>query len=136
MAQQDQHVEIARLQREVTKYIGALDADSLIFDFHQLETGKVKLDLVTVNPHHRQSFLFHTVEGFDKVDALGKMEQYVRTYKEKESSYTIQWSLHGEHELHTSYFRAKNVWLALDKLTYGRDMNAIIVYSVVLNPIS
>lgn len=136
MTQQDQHFEIARLQREITKYIGGLDADSLIFDFHQLDTNKVKLDVVTVSPHHRQSFLFHSVEGFDKVDALVKMEQYVRTYKDKESSYTIQWSLRGEHELHTSYFRAKNVWQALDKLTYGRDMNAIIVYSVVLNPIS
>ncbi|MFN3342065.1 MAG: hypothetical protein ACK40M_05165, partial [Flavobacteriales bacterium] len=89
-----------------------------------------------VNPRHRQSFLFHTVDGYDKVDALRKMLDYVRNYKERESSYTIQWSLRGETELHTSYFRAKNIFDALDKLTYGRDLNSIIVYSVVLNPIS
>ncbi|HLP10688.1 MAG TPA: hypothetical protein VK177_02090 [Flavobacteriales bacterium] len=131
----DQHVEIARLQKEISKYIGGLDPESLIFDYHQLE-GKVKLDIITVNPIHRQSFLFHTVDGFDKIDALFKMLKYVQTYKEKDSSYTIQWSLSGDPELHTSYFRAKNVWEALDKLTHSRDMNAIIVYSVVLNPIS
>jgi hypothetical protein len=133
---QDQHFEIARLQKEISKYIGGLDAESLIFDYHTLDGSKLKLDIITVNPIHRQSFLFHTVEGFDKVDALIKMLKYVQTYKEKDSSYTIQWSLRGETELHTSCFRAKNVWDALDKLIYGRDMNAIIVYSVVLNPIS
>jgi hypothetical protein len=131
----DQHVEIARLQKEITKYIGGLSPESLIFDYHQLD-GKLKLDIITVNPIHRQSFLFHSVEGFDKIDALFKMLKYVQTYKEKDSSYTIQWSLSGDPELHTSYFRAKNVWEALDKLTHSRDMNAIIVYSVVLNPIS
>lgn len=132
----DQHIEIARLQKEIKKYIGGLNDESLIFDYAQADANKVKLDLITVNPLHRQSFLFHSVEGFDKVDALFKMLKYVQTYKEKESSYTIQWTLRGEIELHTSYFRAKNVYDALDKLTYGRDMNALIVYSVVLNPIS
>ncbi len=132
----DQHFEIARLQREITKYIGGLDESSLIFDFHQLETNKIRLDVVTVNPVHRQSFLFHSVEGFDKVDSLKHMYNYVQTYKDKESSYTIQWCLRGDTELNTSYFRAKNVWEALEKLTYGRDMNALIVYSVVLNPVS
>ncbi len=132
----DQHFEIARLQKEITKYIGGLNEQSLIFDYHQLEGNKLRLDIITVNPIHRQSFLFQSVEGFDKVDALFKMLKYVQTYKEKDSSYTIQWSLRGEPDLHTSYFRAKNVWEALDKLTHSRDMNAIIVYSVVLNPIS
>lgn len=132
----DQHIEIARLQKEIKKYIGGLNDESLIFDYAQADANKVKLDLITVNPLHRQSFLFHSVDGFDKVDALFKMLKYVQTYKEKESSYTIQWTLRGEIELHTSYFRAKNVYDALDKLTYGRDMNALIVYSVVLNPIS
>lgn len=132
----DQLFEIARLQKEITKYIGGLNESSLIFDYQTIESNKVRLDVITVNPIHRQSFLFHSVEGFDKVDALIKMLKYVQTYKEKESSYTIQWCLKGETELHTSYFRAKNVWEALDKLIFGRDMNAIIVYSVVLNPIS
>jgi len=132
----DKNFEVARLQKEITKYIGGLSDASLIFDFHQLEDNRVKLDIITVNPIHRQSFLFQSVEGFDKVDALFKMLQYVQTYKEKDSSYTIQWSLRGQPDLHTSYFRAKNVWQALDKLTHGRDMNALTVYSVVLNPIS
>jgi hypothetical protein len=129
------HLEIAALQKEIGSYIGGLEPDSLVFEFSG-DSPKIKLDLITVNPRHRQSFLFHTVEGLDKVDALKKMLDYVKNYKERESSYTIQWSLRGETELHTSYFRARNIFEALDKLAYGRDMHSIIVYSAVLNPIS
>lgn len=132
----DQHVEIAQLQKDIAKHIGGLDIESVMFEYANADSNKTKLDVITVNPRHRQSFLFHSLEGYDKVDVLKKMMEYVKTYKEKESSYTIQWSLRGEKELHTSYFRARNVYEALDKLTYGRDPSSIIVYSVVLNPIS
>ena len=64
------------------------------------------------------------------------MLAYVQNYKEKEDSYTIQWSLHGEDQLHTSYFSAKNILGALDKLYYDRDPNVITVFSVSLNPLS
>ena len=50
--------------------------------------------------------------------------------------FTIQWIARGEKELNTSYFRAANVYSALDKLYYGRDINTITVFSVVLNPAS
>lgn len=65
-----------------------------------------------------------------------KMLEYVKNYKEKENSYTIQWVARDEHELHTSYFRAGNILEALEKLYYGRDRNTITVFSVVLNPVS
>ena len=42
----------------------------------------------------------------------------------------------GEGSLQTSYFRAKNVLEALDKLFFDRDPNSITVFSVTLNPIS
>ena len=42
----------------------------------------------------------------------------------------------GENQLQTSYFRAKNVLEALDKLFYDRDPNSITVFSVMLNPIT
>ena len=130
----DEHVECARLQREIESYIG-LQSNSLIFEYHDME-GKIKLDLITVNPLHRQSFLFHSETGYDKVGTLQKMLEYVQSYKDKESSYTLQWSLKSDDELHTSYFRAKNIVTALDKLYYGRDPNSIVVFSVVLNPIT
>ncbi len=131
----DLHVELAELQKEIGSYIGGLESNSIIFQFHDEDAG-VKLDLVTVNPRHRQSFLFHSEQGYDKLDCLKKMLAYVQDYKEKDSSYTIQWSLKGEDDLQTSYFRAKNILSALDKLYYGRDMNAVTVFSVVLNPIA
>jgi hypothetical protein len=130
----DIHVEAARIQQEIKDYLGLRTSD-LVFEYTATD-GKVKLDLITVNPRHNQAFLFHNETGADKVDALKKMLGYVQNYKEKENSYTIQWVVKGDTELHTSYFRAGNVLDALQKLYYGRDMNTITVFSVVLNPIS
>ncbi|UII29786.1 hypothetical protein LVD17_15915 [Fulvivirga ulvae] len=130
----DIHVEAARIQKEIKSHLGLRSSD-LIFEYNNAE-GKVKLDLITINPRHNQSFLFHSVMGFDKVDALNKMLDYVEHYKEKESSYTIQWIAKGNKELNTSYFRASSVYDALDKLYYGRDSNTITVFSVVLNPVA
>ncbi len=130
----DRNLEIARLQKEIGNYIG-LGPDSLVFNFE--ETGKrTKLFVITLNQRHNQSFLFHATEGVDKLDALSAMLEYVKTYKERTSSYTIQWSARGESGLQTSYFRAKNVMEALDKLFYDRDPNSITVFSVILNPMS
>lgn len=128
------HVEAARIQQEVKNYLGLRTSD-LVFEYSS-QDGKIKLDLITVNPRHNQAFLFHSETGTDKLDALRKMLDYVQNYKEKENSYTIQWVAKNDKELHTSYFKASNIMDALQKLYYGRDMNTITVFSVVLNPIS
>jgi len=130
----DMHVEAARMQQEIIDYLGVRTSD-LIFEF-STQDGKSKLDLITINPRHNQSFLFHSEAGADKVDALRRMLDYVQNYKEKENSYTIQWVTKSGSELHTSYFRASNILDALEKLYYGRDRNTITVFSVVLNPVS
>ncbi|MCU0358799.1 MAG: hypothetical protein MUE95_14615 [Cyclobacteriaceae bacterium] len=134
-AASEMHVEAARFQEEIKTHLGLRPSD-LVFEYSSLD-GKVRLDLITINPRHNQSFLFHSVTGVDKLDALRKMLDYVQHFKEKENSYTIQWVAKGDNkELHTSYFRAGNVMDALQKLYYGRDMNTITVFSVVLNPVS
>lgn len=130
----DLHVEAARIQQQIKDYLGVRTSD-LMFEFNTVE-GKSKLDLITINPRHNQSFLFHSETGADKVDALRKMWDYVQNYKEKENSYTIQWVNKSEKELHTSYFRASNILDALEKLYYGRDRNTLTVFSVVLNPVA
>jgi carbamoylphosphate synthase large subunit len=122
------------VQQQIIDYLGLRTSD-LMFEFSVID-GKAKLDLITINPRHNQSFLFRSQTGADKVDALKKMLEYVQNYKEKENSYTIQWTTKSDSELHTSYFRASNVLDALEKLYYGRDRNTITVFSVVLNPIS
>ena len=130
----DVHVESARIQRQIAERLG-LPTDQLVFDFRQVE-GQTRLDLITVNPRHHQSFLFRYEVGYDKLDALRKMLGYVQSSRDGEGSYTIQWRARGEKELQTSYFRAHNAYEALDKLYYGRDLNTITVFSVVLNPSS
>ncbi len=129
----DIHVEAARIQQAIEEHLGI--EGSMIFDYIT-EAGKVRLNLITVNQRHTQSFLFHSEVGIDKIDALQKMLAYAQTYKEKENSYTIQWTAKESRDLQTSYFRARNVYEALDKLYYGRDINAITVFSVVLNPVA
>jgi hypothetical protein len=130
----DLHVEAARVQQQIKDYLSVRTSD-LMFEYGIVD-GKTKLDLITINPRHSQSFLFHSETGADKVDALKKMWDYVQSYKEKENSYTIQWVTKSDSELHTSYFRAGNILEALEKLYYGRDRNTITVFSVVLNPVS
>jgi carbamoylphosphate synthase large subunit len=129
----DIHVEAARIQQAIEEHLGI--EGSMIFDYIT-DAGKVRLNLITVNQRHTQSFLFHSEVGIDKIDALQKMLAYAQTYKEKENSYTIQWTAKESRDLQTSYFRARNVYEALDKLYYGRDINAITVFSVVLNPVA
>jgi hypothetical protein len=130
----DKHIEMAQLQAEIGEYIG-LGQNSLIFNYEERQ-GAFILRLITVNPRHNQSFLFHVSEGSSQIAALKDMLLYVRDYKDRESSYTIQWSVKGEQMLHTSYFSAKNILGALDKFYYDRDPNSITVFSVMLNPIS
>lgn len=132
----DKNLETARLQKEIGDHIG-IGPDSLVFDYEEDEKGSgVNLHLITLNPRHNQSFLFHASKGVDKLEALREMLDYVQHYKDRTSSYTIQWSARGDNGLQTSYFRAKNVLEALDKLFYDRDPNSITVFSVMLNPIT
>lgn len=131
----DKNLEAAKLQREISDHIG-VGLDGLMFNYVEEPGQGAKLYLITLNPRHNQSFLFHSTRGSDKLDALREMRKYVTTYKERTSSYTVQWSARGEGELNTSYFRAKNILEALDKLFYDRDPNSITVFSVILNPIS
>ncbi len=127
--------EVEELEKKIENYIGAASNIELKFQYLELEK-EVKLDLITFNPKHNQSFLFHSVIGFGKIDALYKMLDYLKNYKEKESSYTIQWSLKESTELNTSYFRASNLLSAIEKFYFERDVNSTVVFSVVLNPIS
>jgi hypothetical protein len=134
VSRNDERVELARLQKEIQDFL-ALSSENLFFEY-STQHGKVKLDLITVNPRHNQSFLFHSTAGVDKLDALQKMAEYVKSYRNVENSYTIQWMAKDDKQLHTSYFSARNIYEALDKLYYGRDMNTITVYIVKLNPLS
>jgi ATP phosphoribosyltransferase len=134
MTAERQNLEIAKLQKDIESYL-SLGSTQMIFDYRETGQG-IRLDVITVNPRHNQSFLFNHTLGYDRIDALKQMHQYVQEHYEKQNSYTVQWTAKGENELHTSYFRAKDIPQALDKLNFSRDPNSITIFSVVLNPIS
>jgi hypothetical protein len=130
----DNSVRIAELQGEIERYI-SLGSNSIVYDFSE-ENGRITLHAITVNPRHNQSFLFHTTHGTDRVDTLEQLLNYVKDYKEKESSFTVQWTHVGDGRLQTSYFSAPNILAALDKLYFDRDPNTVTVFSVSLNPMT
>lgn len=126
------------MNQEIEKKIAnilELPLEQLIFNYKQNESI-VNLDLITINPNHKQSFLFHSVKAIDKNEALEKMLDYILKYHQSEDSYTIQWLKIGDKTLHTSYFRSKNIYGILDKFYYERDKNTYKIYSISLNPIS
>jgi hypothetical protein len=124
--------------REVEAKIGdilGLGKDHLVFSYKAVN-DVTQLDIITLNPRHDQSFLFHSVKGLDKLEAASKLLEYVQLHYQKEDSYTLQWIKIGEQNLHTSYFRAKNIYQVLDKFYFERDVNSYRIYSISLNPMS
>lgn len=131
----ESYVRIAELQQQIESHISELESDRIIFEFKN-DGNSTQLHLVTVNPRHNQSFLFHSTEGRDQIEALEKMLAYVKNYKQTENSYTVQWTSKGKSDLHTSYFRAHHIQEALDKFYHHTKKNEVTVFSVVLNPIA
>lgn len=125
---------IENLEDQIAVQLG-LDLTKLVFSYKQVE-GVFQLDLITFNPRHNQSFLFHSCKSIDKIEALQKMLDYIKSNYRKEETFTIQWIKIGEDTLHTSYFRAKNVYDVLDKFYFDRDLNSYRIYTISLNPIS
>lgn len=134
MSADKENIEIAKLQKEIESYLSLGNTD-VIFEYEEAGS-KTRLNVITINPRHNQSFLFHHALGYDKIHALKQMLSYVKVDREKYNSYTIQWATRGGNELHTSYFRAKDIQEAIDKLHFSRDPNSIQIFSVVLNPLS
>lgn len=130
----DINVEIAKIQADICNRLG-LQASYVIFDFAQNE-GVVKLDLITINPRHEQSFLYHSTKAIDKKEALDKMFEYVADKNKVENTYTVQWRKKGDDELHTSYFSSRNMYEALDKFYFNREMNSFTIFSITLNPMA
>lgn len=125
---------LEQVEAKVREILG-LDKDHLVFSYKSVH-ALTQLDIITFNPRHSQSFLFHSVKAIDKLEAANKVLEYVNTHYQKEDSYTLQWIKIGEQQLHTSYFRAKNIYEVLDKFYFERDVNSYRVYSVSLNPMS
>jgi hypothetical protein len=130
----DTKVRIEEIQHKIREKLG-INKSNISFEFHQMP-NYVDLDLMTTSPIHQQSFLLHSSEGRDKIEALELMLKYVNNQLYIEDSYTIQWKLVGSDKIHQSYFRAKNIMDALDKFYFGRSVNSVITYCVQLNPIS
>lgn len=122
------------VESKIGEFLG-LGKDHLVFSYKTVNEV-IQLDLITFNPRHSQSFLFHSVKALDKLEAANKVLEYVNKHYQKEDSYTLQWIKIGEQNLHTSYFRAKNIYEVLDKFYFERDVNSYRIYSISLNPLS
>jgi hypothetical protein len=126
--------ELEKIHLSIANMLG-LERSLLTFNYTNKD-GKTTLELATSNPRHQQTFLFHTTIGFGEMDALNKMEEYVKENKNTRNTYTIQWSVDGKTELHTSYFAGKNMYEVLDKFYYGKAITGTIIFNISLNPLS
>lgn len=130
----DPHIASARLQKDISLRLD-LPLDNLIFNYENV-ADTVRLELITVNPKHAESFLFHTETGGTKLEALQKMLEYVTKTSQVKQSYTVQWTQRGKGGLHTSYFRARDVYEVLEKFYHGRDKEDYVIFSLTLNPVA
>ena len=125
---------VSQIENKIAKSL-SIKSNQLIFDYHEMP-DYVDLDLFTVNEVHKQQFFFHSTEGRDKIEALELMLKYASNKLFIEDSFTIQWKIKGDTEIHQSHFRAINMMDALDKFYFGRSVSSIVIYSIVLNPIA
>lgn len=126
--------ELEKQYLQIAKMIG-LDREFLTFEF--TKDGDVNhFRVITINPRHKQSFVFHTTQGFGEIDAVSKMIDYIKEHHDVKNTYTIQWAIDKSSELNTSYFRGKNVYEVLDKFYYGKDITGTIIFNISLNPLS
>jgi hypothetical protein len=123
-----------QLEKEIAELLG-LEQERVSFSFEK-EDGIVRLNLSTTNPRHEMRFLYHSEKGVDEMDALNKMYRYVTEHNSEENTYTVQWMASGDTELHTSYFRAKNMYQLLDKFFFSRSVASCKIFSINLNPVS
>lgn len=128
------HPTEERLLHALRSYFGYAD-DQIEFAWNEHD-GVHEVALFTYNPRHTHRFLFHKASGSSRIQALQALLDYTQTHRDRELSYTIQWRVAGETELHTSYFSAGNILMALDKFFAGRDPHTVQVFSVALNPMS
>ena len=84
----DNHVRIAELQQYIREGIG-IDEKNILFEFSDKE-GQTQLEVITINPNHKQSFLYHTELGSDKINVLELMLDYVKKTRLQRNTYTIQ----------------------------------------------
>ncbi|MDZ7848191.1 MAG: hypothetical protein U5L96_16370 [Owenweeksia sp.] len=84
MTADKQNLEISKKQKEIESFL-SLGSTDVIFDYQEAG-GQMRLDVITINPRHNQSFLFHSSEGYNKLDVLNHMLQYVRTYRERKTA--------------------------------------------------
>ena len=126
-------------ERAISELIANDNNCSTHFDY-KLANG-VQLELVTYNPEHSTFFLFHTITGLSKVNAITKMYKYVyelkNTIKTKKTSlqnYTIDWYNKNTEKQIKSYFYGQNVSEVLKKFFYGKTEDSLIIYNIKLNP--
>jgi predicted ATP-grasp superfamily ATP-dependent carboligase len=128
----DDTQKILQIEKEIQQYLGQ-DSDHIVNFKYELRDGKMHVYVETINPKYNQMFLYNSETGVDKLDALQKMLDYVKHNKDKEDSYTIQWSDTGERGVRTSYFSGATLEEALAKFRYGRDRNKTTIFLISLN---
>ena len=71
----DNNHNLTEVEAKISDILG-LGKDHLVFSYKAVN-DVTQLDIITFNPRHDQSFLFHSVKGLDKLEAASKLLEYV-----------------------------------------------------------
>ena len=126
------HSTEERLLQELRSYFGYAD-DQIEFAWSDHE-GLYEVALFTYNPRHTHRFLFHKAQGSNRVQALQALLEYTQTHRDRELSYTIQWRVAGESELH-ELLQCRQHSDGAGQILRGKDPHTVQVFSVALNPV-
>ena len=66
-----------QIEQKIANFLG-LKESQLIFNFRQID-GITTFDLITINPNHQQSFLFHSLKAIDKNEALNVILIHIKS---------------------------------------------------------
>lgn len=120
--------EIVRLQQQIEDLL-AIDG-KLYFDFSP-ENNDMRLSLVTVRASHKQPFLYHSLSGEDRKDALQQMITYIQRPPKAAFVFEVRW-YHTKYPevVYTSRFRGASVFEVLDKCYYQTKPEELVVKSI------
>ncbi|MCS6821456.1 MAG: hypothetical protein NZ551_06260 [Microscillaceae bacterium] len=138
-----QPTEVLLQEIELENQIRNLLNDTQIyFDYNTIVQNDgnllVKLDLITINKEHNQKFLFHSIQGKDKVSILEEMIAYIDNYKRHLEIYEIEWlNLKAPNpSIQTSWFRGNDIFDVLHKFYYDKEKSQFKIFKIKLMPMA
>lgn len=124
------------VQTEIARILD-IKPELLIYEFKQDKQQKHRLELVTISPNtHKTRFLFHATVADTPGAALDAMFEYVTKHHQQQDTWQVRWHNPSNKNIEVSWFRASNIFEALQKFYHDKEIAEYKIYEVSLRPYS